>query len=620
MVARVASGEDFETAAQAVNESNPQSSGSKAWVHESELASWMSASVARAARGRRVGAHRRRLRLRHRAARRQARAFVPKTFEQAKARPLPAASSTSASRRSTRSSSTSCARRPTSSARACSASSGVPALGARADEPGARLLVAGAAGPSHIAIRGARVHNLRDVDVRHPARPAGRDHRPLGQRQVLARLRHALRRGPAPLRRVALRLRAPVPRPDGEARRRVDRGALAGHRDRAEDAPRGTRAPRSAPSPRSTTTCACSTRASAARTAGSCGKPIASQSVEQMAERVLARGEGARVEVLAPVVRGRKGEYKKELDEFARQGFVRARIDGARPRARRRDPSSPRRRSTTSSWWWTASRCASRVRARIVESLETALRLADGLVLVEGDGGRELLSRSNACADCGVSFPELAPRLFSFNSPAGACERCDGLGSSAELDPAKLVPDPDRPLGEAIAPWGGQAAWRATTASCSPAWRRRSASRSRRRGASCPRRRASRSCSGTGAREIPFAFGKRGLQKVARRFDGVLGELERRREDGDVLPEELLRYARPGPCRDCGGARVGAPGAAREARRPRHPRAGRAADRRGARLPRRPRARRARARGGRPRAGRDPRAAALPVRRRRRAT
>src|SRR5262245_48762014 len=148
--------------------------------------------------------------------------------------------------------------------------------------------------------------------------------------------------------------------------------------------------------------------------------------------------------------------------------------------------------------------------------------------------------------------------LFSFNSPAGACPRCDGLGSSAELDPAKLVPDPDRPLGEAIAPWGGRGMARyyrqvlagvadALGVSTGTPWRE------------LPAKAREQILTGTGAREIPFAFGKRGLSKVTRRFDGVLGELERRREDGDVLPEELLRYARPGVCPACQGARVGRP-------------------------------------------------------------
>jgi excinuclease ABC subunit A len=274
-----------------------------------------------------------------------------------------------------------------------------------------------------------------------------------------------------------------------------------------------------------------------------------------MVAQVMALPEGTRLQLLSPVVRDRKGEYRKELAEFARQGFVRARIDG---RVHELGSEIKLAKSKKHDIELVVDRIAVResVRARVTESLETALRLAGGLALVEGDGGRELFSQTNACVDCGVSFPELAPRLFSFNSPAGACPRCDGLGSSAELDPAKLVPDADRPLREAIAPWGGKGMARyyrqvlagvaaALGVSLDTPWRE------------LPARVRAQVLSGTGAREIDFSFGKRGLQKVARRFDGVLGELERRRADGDVLPEELLRYARPGTCPECGGARIG---------------------------------------------------------------
>ena len=416
--------------------------------------------------------------------------------------------------------------------------------------------MAGAAGPTHITIRGARVHNLRDVDVDIPRDKlvvitglSGSGKSSLAFDTLYA---EGQRRYVESLSAYARQFLDQMEKPDVESIEGLS-PAIAIEQKTASRNPRSTVG--------TVTEIYDHLRLLYARVGRphcwSCGRPIASQSVEQMAERVLARGEGARVEVLAPVVRGRKGEYRKELDEFARQGFVRARIDGAL-----HELGTPIRlaKSKKHDIELVVDRIAVKesVRARVVESLETALRLAEGLVLVEGDGGRELLSQSNACVDCGVSFPELAPRLFSFNSPAGACARCDGLGSSAELDPAKLVPDPDRPLGEAIAPWGGKGMARyyrqvlagvaeALGVSTGTPWRE------------LPARAREQILSGTGTREIPFAFGKRGLQKVARRFDGVLGELERRREDGDVLPEELLRYARPGPCRDCGGARIGVP-------------------------------------------------------------
>jgi excinuclease ABC subunit A len=416
--------------------------------------------------------------------------------------------------------------------------------------------VAGAAGPAHIAIRGARVHNLRDVDVDIPREKlvvitglSGSGKSSLAFDTLYA---EGQRRYVESLSAYARQFLEQMEKPDVESIEGLS-PAIAIEQKTASRNPRSTVG--------TVTEIYDHLRLLYARVGRphcwSCGKPIASQTVEQMAERVLARGEGARVEVLAPVVRGRKGEYKKELDEFARQGFVRARIDG---RVHELGGEIKLAKSKKHDIELVVDRIAVResVRVRVVESLETALRLAGGLALVEGDGGRELFSQSNACVDCGVSFPELAPRLFSFNSPAGACPRCDGLGSSAELDPAKLVPDPERPLGAAIAPWGGKGMARyyrqvlagvaaALGVSLDTPWRE------------LPARVREQILSGTGAREIEFSFGKRGLQKVARRFDGVLGELERRRADGDVLPEELLRYARPGVCPECGGARINVP-------------------------------------------------------------
>jgi excinuclease ABC subunit A len=414
--------------------------------------------------------------------------------------------------------------------------------------------VAGAAGPTHIAIRGARVHNLRDVDVDIPRDQlvvitglSGSGKSSLAFDTLYA---EGQRRYVESLSAYARQFLEQMEKPDVESIEGLS-PAIAIEQKTASRNPRSTVG--------TVTEIYDHLRLLYARVGRphcwSCGKPITSQTAPQMAERVLARGEGARVEVLAPVVRGRKGEYKKELDDFARQGFVRARIDG---RVHELGSEIKLAKSKKHDIELVVDRIAVResVRARVTESLETALRLAGGLALVEGDGGRELFSQTNACVDCGVSFPELAPRLFSFNSPAGACPRCDGLGSSAELDPAKLVPDADRPLREAIAPWGGKGMARyyrqvlagvaaALGVSLDTPWRE------------LPARVRAQVLSGTGAREIDFSFGKRGLQKVARRFDGVLGELERRRADGDVLPEELLRYARPGTCPECGGARIG---------------------------------------------------------------
>jgi len=287
-----------------------------------------------------------------------------------------------------------------------------------------------------------------------------------------------------------------------------------------------------------------------------CGRPIASQSVQQMADRVLALPEGTRVELLAPVVRGRKGEYKKELEAFRKQGFARVRIDGesfelgeeiALARQARHDIDL------------VVDRIAVRpaARPRLAESIETALRLAEGLVRIDVGPGREawLLSESNACPSCGVSFPELAPRLFSFNGPHGACPRCGGLGTRDEFDPARIVPDAERPLAAAIEPWGAgrrQPAYYAQLlaslashfeVTLETPWRE--LPEAVRRGI----------LHGT-ADEISFALERRGRkQRVARRWDGVIGELERRREAASEVGE-LARFASPRPCSECGGSRL----------------------------------------------------------------
>jgi len=166
-----------------------------------------------------------------------------------------------------------------------------------------------------------------------------------------------------------------------------------------------------------------------------CGRAIAGQGVDQMTARVLALGEGARVDVLAPIVRGRKGAYRKELDELRRKGFVRARIDGETRELSEDLVLARQQRHDVDA---VVDRVVVReaARARIAGSIETALRLADGLVRLDlGDGAEPvLLSERSACVDCGVSLPELAPRLFSFNSPAGACPACGGLGAVPEDD------------------------------------------------------------------------------------------------------------------------------------------------------------------------------------------
>ena len=160
----------------------------------------------------------------------------------------------------------------------------------------------------------------------------------------------------------------------------------------------------------------------------SCGKPITSQSVQQVVDSVLELPAGSRIQVLAPIVRGRKGTYRKEFREAARQGFVRARVDGE-VRDLEEEIELDKQKKHTIEIVVDRLVVQPELRSRLTDSVETALAAAEGLVVVDVGGKQDLLfSRHLACPDCGVSVPELAPNMFSFNSPYGACPDCDGLG------------------------------------------------------------------------------------------------------------------------------------------------------------------------------------------------
>ena len=177
-----------------------------------------------------------------------------------------------------------------------------------------------------------------------------------------------------------------------------------------------------------------------------CGLEISRQSTEQILQQVLALPEGERVMILAPIVRGRKGEFKKDLEKLSRQGFVRARVDGV---LRSLDEEIPldRRKNHTIEIVVDRLPLKPGSEKRIEASIDTAAKLAGGLVIVAQVNGEEkLYSQRLACPNCGESVPQLEPRSFSFNSPFGACETCHGLGSTWSFDPAKLIVDPSKPL------------------------------------------------------------------------------------------------------------------------------------------------------------------------------
>jgi excinuclease ABC subunit A len=290
----------------------------------------------------------------------------------------------------------------------------------------------------------------------------------------------------------------------------------------------------------------------------SCGKPIERQTVQQIVDAVLMLGEGAKVSVLAPVVRGRKGHYKKELARWAAAGFVRARIDGE---LRDLDRPIDLDKMKAHTIEVVVDRLVVRdgIKGRLSDSIETALKQAGGLVrILSADDTETLYSEHLACAECGVSIPELAPRAFSFNSPYGACEGCDGLGVHREFDPDKLIVDPDAPItAGAIDAWSGtessimkemvSAVLRAHRVASTTPWKK------------IPLKVRRVVMYGSGQEEFEYVFqGERSRYSFRKSFEGVIPRLERKLKESasEQVHEELERYMSASPCAKCGGARL----------------------------------------------------------------
>ncbi len=185
-----------------------------------------------------------------------------------------------------------------------------------------------------------------------------------------------------------------------------------------------------------------------------CSQPIASQSVDRILDLARQFPGDERINVLAPVVRGRKGEFKKELVAWRLRGFTRLRVDGEF-RSLDEEIVLDKRKNHTLDVVVDRLIVKVGIERRLAESIETALALANDLVIINTwDGGDRLFSRKLACADCGISVPELTPRAFSFNSPHGACPQCQGLGSVYDFDTVRVIPDPDSSLAAgAVEPW-----------------------------------------------------------------------------------------------------------------------------------------------------------------------
>ncbi|MBE2889522.1 excinuclease ABC subunit UvrA, partial [Geobacter anodireducens] len=185
-----------------------------------------------------------------------------------------------------------------------------------------------------------------------------------------------------------------------------------------------------------------------------CGKPITSQTVSQMVDQIMAMPSGTRLQLLSPMVRGRKGEYRKELAQLRKDGFARVIVDGVQYELAEDIPLDKNKKHDIDI---VVDRIIVKegIERRLADSLETALNHAEGVVKVQVvDGDTILFSEALACIDCGISYPEMTPRMFSFNNPYGACPDCTGLGTRMYFDEDLVVPNPELSIREgAIVPW-----------------------------------------------------------------------------------------------------------------------------------------------------------------------
>ena len=179
-----------------------------------------------------------------------------------------------------------------------------------------------------------------------------------------------------------------------------------------------------------------------------CGKPITQQTIQQMVDALMALGEGTKLTLLAPIIRGKKGEHQKVLEEIRKDGYVRVRVNGE-IREISDEIKLDRNKKHTIEAVIDRVIVKDSVARRLADSLETAIKLGEGMVTVDINGEREqVFSERFACVDCGISMPEIAPRMFSFNTPYGACPVCTGLGMNMEIDPELVVPDGTKTIAE----------------------------------------------------------------------------------------------------------------------------------------------------------------------------
>ena len=293
-----------------------------------------------------------------------------------------------------------------------------------------------------------------------------------------------------------------------------------------------------------------------------CGKEISQQSVDQIVDRVMSLGDRTKIQVLAPIIRGKKGVHEKVLDNIKKNGYVRARVDGEIYELAEDEIKLEKNIKHNIDAVVDRLVIKEGIEGRLSDSIETALKLAEGLVIINVIGKEDILfSEKFSCPDCGISIDELAPRLFSFNTPYGKCDKCDGLGTLIELDPDLIIPNRELSiLDGAIATWGeGRLKDDSWTFAILQAL-----SKEYNLDLSKPVKDLSKQeldliLYGTNGKKLTVYYTKDGVKsKYLYSYEGEINALERRYREtnSDVIKGEIEQYMSNNPCPKCKGARL----------------------------------------------------------------
>ena len=293
-----------------------------------------------------------------------------------------------------------------------------------------------------------------------------------------------------------------------------------------------------------------------------CGKKIEKQSIDQIIDNIMNLEEGTRIQILAPVVRGRKGEYTKQLEAYQKEGFVRVRIDGENYELSD-DIELDRKKKHNIELVVDRLVIKPDIISRLTESVEIALKHADKMVLIDVRGGKEILYSCNyACPDCGFSFPELTPRMFSFNNPFGACPECTGIGYLMKMDEDLIVPDKNKTLYDGIKAFGSSTMKKGDTMAkmyFEAIGKHYGIDIKGKKIKDLPRWFMEKILYGTGDEEIDFEYSSyAGVRKFTAPFEGVLPTLDRRHSEtkSQGMRDFYEMYMTNSECPVCHGARL----------------------------------------------------------------